>query len=263
MGKIRTRTIGLVEEEKDQKDKQKVKNLEKKMAKKADKVVVEPKVDVQEAEQTEKKAKKAEKVVVEKKSQPALRHKKALAGLNLEKMYSVGEAVTILKKIKYANFDESVELHINAAAQGLRGEVELPFSTGKKVRVAIVSDALLTDIADGKLEFDVLISHPSYMPKLARFARVLGPKGLMPNPKTGTISDKPEEVAKKFMGGLLKWKGEAKFPLIHQMVAKISQDDKEIVGNVQAFIKAVGVSNIQAVFIKTTMSPALKLSIVA
>lgn len=261
MGKIRTRVIGNEDIEQDQKEKQKAKNLEKKMAKKAEKVVEEPKVDAENVVKQEKNVKKANKAVEKEGRKVGAKHKKALSAVKADKSYSLSEAVELLKKIKYAGFDESVELHINTAAQGLRGEVELPFSTGKKVRVAIVSDALLNDIADGKLDFDVLISHPQYMPKLAKFARVLGPKGLMPNPKTGTISDKPEEVAKKFQGGLLKWKGEAKFPLIHQMVAKISQDNKEIEGNVEMFIKAVGGTNIKEIYIKTTMSPALKLNI--
>ena len=99
------------------------------------------------------------------------------------------------------------------------------------------------------------------MPKLARFAKVLGPRGLMPNPKTGTISPKPEEVAKRFEGGLMKWKSEAKFPIVHQMIGKISLDDKAIAENVQAFIQAVGTAKVKEVFLKTTMSPALRISI--
>ncbi len=260
MGKIRTRVIGLEEVEKDQKEKQKAKNLEKKIVKKAE-AAVSADVVTQKETETEKKEKKTG--VAKAARAMGARHKKALASVKADKAYALEEAVALLKKIKYAGFDESVELHINTTSQGLRGEVELPYSTGKNVRVAIVSDALLSDIAGGKFEFDVLISHPSYMPKLAKFARILGPKGLMPNPKTGTISDKPEEVAKKFQGGLLKWKGEAKFPLIHQMIAKISQDDKEIIGNVEMFLKAVGTSAIKEVYIKTTMSPALKLNVTA
>jgi large subunit ribosomal protein L1 len=99
------------------------------------------------------------------------------------------------------------------------------------------------------------------MPRLAKFARVLGPKGLMPNPKAGTISTNPEEVAKKYSGGLLKWKTEPKFPLIHQSIAKVSQEDVQIVENAQKFLEAVGSQNISQVVIKTTMSPGLAISL--
>lgn len=110
------------------------------------------------------------------------------------------------------------------------------------------------------MDFDILITHPSFMPKLAKFARVLGPKGLMPNPKAGTISTNPQEVAKKYSGGLLKWKSEAKFPLVHQMIGKVSQDEAQIVENAVSFVDAVGRPNIQKVVIKTTMSPGLAIS---
>jgi len=111
----------------------------------------------------------------------------------------------------------------------------------------------------GKIEFDVLVTHPSFMPKLAKFAKVLGPKGLMPNPKAGTVSTKPEEVVKKFEKGMLRWKTEAKFPLIHQMIGKISFEEKKLIANAEKFIEAVGKTHIKNAFIKTTMSPSIKL----
>ena len=178
-----------------------------------------------------------------------------------DKVYGLSEAIALLKQIKYAKFDESIELHLNTTAEGLRGEVSLPHATGKTVRVAIVDEALLEKLAENKIDFDVLVSHPSFMPKLARYAKILGPRGLMPNPKTGTISLKPEEVAKKFAGGLMKWKSEVKFPLIHQMIGKISADDKAIAENVEGFIKSVGQDKVKTVFMKTTMSPALQISV--
>jgi large subunit ribosomal protein L1 len=99
------------------------------------------------------------------------------------------------------------------------------------------------------------------MAKLAKYARTLGPKGLMPNPKSGTVTPNPEEVAKKFSKGVLRWKGEPKFPLIHQLIGKVSLEDGAIAENAKAFIAAVGKPHIQAAFIKTTMSPGLKLDL--
>ncbi|MDP2673135.1 MAG: 50S ribosomal protein L1, partial [Nanoarchaeota archaeon] len=109
-------------------------------------------------------------------------------------------------------------------------------------------------------DFDVLISHPSFMPKIMKFAKILGPKGLMPNPKNGTISEKPEEVAKKVKSGVLKWKSEVKQPLIHQQIAKLSYDEKKIEDNIKTFIESVGRNNIQEVFITSTMSPSIRIN---
>jgi len=150
---------------------------------------------------------------------------------------------------------------MNVEKTGLRGEVELPHSTGKTVRVAIVNDTVLEQLANGKIEFDVLITHPSFMSKLARFAKVLGPKGLMPNPKAGTVSTTPEEVAKKFMKGTLRWKTEPKFPLIHQMIGKLSYDSKNLSENAQSFINAVGKAHIKRMFIASSMGPSLEIEI--
>ncbi|MFZ1549512.1 MAG: 50S ribosomal protein L1 [Microgenomates group bacterium] len=264
MGKIRTRVIGLEDVEKEQKKEQKKRAQEKKIVTKTAPEQEEIKDSTAEVStEAVEKPKKIKKVVIKetKKRTRGKNYRGAKDQVKQEKVYALDEAVSILKKIKYAKFDESVELHINTTAEGLRGEVSLPHSTGKTVRVAIVDDALLDKLAENKIDFDILVSHPSFMPKLARYAKVLGPRGLMPNPKTGTISPKPEEIAKKFAGGLMKWKSEAKFPIVHQMIGKVSLDDKAITENVQTFIQAVGPAKIKEVFIKTTMSPALRISV--
>ena len=116
-------------------------------------------------------------------------------------------------------------------------------------------------LESGKIDFDILLATPEMMPKLVVFARILGPKGLMPNPKAGTVSMKPEEVVKKFEKGMLRWKTEAKFPLIHQMIGKISFEEKNLIANAEKFLAAVGMSHIQNAFIKTTMSPSVKLEL--
>jgi large subunit ribosomal protein L1 len=163
--------------------------------------------------------------------------------------------------MKSANFDQSVELHLNVDQVGLKGEVNLPHPVGKSVRVAVADEKVLADIEKGKLEFDVLITHPSFMSRLVRFAKILGPKGLMPNPKAGTISEKPEEVVKKFSRGVLRWKTEPKFPLVHQMIGKISFEEKALVENTERFLDSVGQAHITSAFIKTTMSPSIKLDL--
>lgn len=265
MGKVRTRILGLEDIEEQQKLEQKKRAAEKKAEK------GESDGDVSESNMSEEKsAKKSMKKKDEEagfnpkkgKTHPkSVNYKKAAKQVEADKVYKIAEAVSTLKKIAYAKFPESIELHLNVQKQGIKGEISLPHSTGKSVRVKIVDDAALEAIEAGKLDFDVLVAHPSYMPKLARFARVLGPKGLMPNPKAGTVSPNPEEVAKKFEKGTMQWKTEAKAAVIHQMVAKASLEDKAIEENIVAFLEAVGRANIKSVFIKSTMSPALKLDI--
>ena len=292
MGKIRTRILGLEEVEKEQKQEQKQRAEEKKHEKKTRSVEAslvkkiraqglkggERMVTVEVDEKAAAKMEKAEKLIhgadlpkaIDKKAKKLKKTKARIRGksylrakksINRKKTYSLNDAISLLKKMKFAKFDESVELHINLAEGGLKGEVTLPHATGKVTRIKIVDDKLLLEIEKGKLDFDILITHPSYMPKLARFAKVLGPKGLMPNPKAGTISPNPEEVAKKFMKGNMRWKSEPKFPLVHQMIGKISFTDKELIENAKMLLDSVGKGKIQSAFIKTTMSPSLKLDV--
>lgn len=212
------------------------------------------------AAEAPKAEKKAEKKPAVKKARGA-KYAKAVKMVDAKKKYTVEEAVALVKKMKFSSFDESVEVHLNVDKTGLKGEVELPHSTGKTVRVAIVSDKVLDELTNGKINFDILITHPSFMPKLAKFARVLGPKGLMPNPKAGTISPNPEEVAKKFEKGTLRFKTEGKFPLIHQMVGKLSHEDKALVENIKAFIEVVGKPHISGAFVTSTMTPSVQLDL--
>ena len=255
MGKIRTRILGLADIEKQQKEEQKVRSSEKVTSAESVEVVTPEKTKVKKENEA-----KVAKVNVSKKvrGKKYIQAKKAMGD---KKKMKLLEAVELLKKAKYASFDESVDLHMNVEKTGLRGEVELPHSTGKTVRVAIVNDTVLEQLANGKIEFDVLITHPSFMSKIARFAKVLGPKGLMPNPKAGTVSTTPEEVAQKFMKGTLRWKTEPKFPLIHQMIGKLSFDSKKLTENAQAFINAVGKEQIKRMVITSSMGPSVEIEI--
>jgi large subunit ribosomal protein L1 len=246
MAQSKTRTLGLED---------------LKLAKTDESVTDEKTVKAEGAAVEEKPVKK----VVEKKSGvkkvKGVKHVKAQKMVDVKKKYTLEDAVALVKKMKYASFDESVEIHMNVDKTGLKGEIELPHSTGKTVRVAIVSDTVLDELTNGKINFDILITHPSFMPKLAKFAKVLGPKGLMPNPKAGTVSPNPEEVAKKFQKGTMRWKTEGKFPLIHQMVGKVSFEDKMLVENIKAFIAVVGKPHITEAFVTSTMSPSVRLDL--
>lgn len=180
-----------------------------------------------------------------------------------KKIYSLTEALELLPKLKISSFDETVELHINTIEGGISGQVVLPHGTGKKIRVAIADDALIAAVEKGTIDFDVLIAEPSFMPRLAKVARFLGPRGLMPNPKNGTISPKPEEVAKKFEGGLVNFKTEAKAPIMHLIVGKLSFGEKKLSENIKTLINALPELKVKNATLKSTMSPAIKLDILS
>lgn len=228
------------------------------------KKTAETKEATEKSEGTAKVAiKKESSKTQKKKGQPGRGKKyKAIAKTaDKAKKYTTEDAVTLLKKMKYVKFDESVDVHLNLLKEGVKGEIELPHSTGKTVRVAVLDDKVLAALENGKIEFDILITHPSFMPKIAKFAKILGPKGLMPNPKAGTISANPEEVAKKFMKGMLRFKSESKFPLMHQIIGKLSYEDKKLVDNIKAFVAAVGKANIKEAYVASSMSPSVRLDL--
>lgn len=184
------------------------------------------------------------------------------AKVDRAKLYPVQEAVKLLKATNITSFDATVTLHLNLVTEApTRVELTFPHLAGRAKRVAIVSDALLKDIEKGKLDFDILLTTPAFMPKLAKFAPVLGPKGLMPSPKSGTITPDPESRAKEFAGGKTVVKAEPKFPLMHITVGKISQKGEELVANIAAVFEAVKPKNIAKATLASTMSPGIKLQL--
>lgn len=210
-----------------------------------------------------KKAKKQKKARVRGK-----KYQEAVALVDRAKLYPVPEAIELMKKTSFTKFDGTVELHINLSTVSLgdkkdmRGAVSLPHGTGKSVRVAIADDAILEEVAKGTLNFDVLVAHPSMMPKLARVAKILGPRGLMPNPKTGTVGEDPEKLAEALKTGKVNFKTEPDQPVIHMTIGKVSFEDKKLAENIGAVLNAVGRGKIAKATLAATMGPGIKLAIV-
>lgn len=188
--------------------------------------------------------------------------KTALSKVDRTKLYTVEDAVKLIKETSITSFDATVTLHLNLSKDApSRVELTFPHLAGTAKRVAIADDKLLKDLDAGKLDFDILLTTPAFMPKLAKYARILGPKGLMPSPKSGTITPEPEKRAKEFAGGKTVVKAEAKFPLMHVTVGKTSQKPAELVANIQALLKAVKSKNIDKATLASTMSPGVKLQV--
>lgn len=176
-------------------------------------------------------------------------------------LYKVEDAVEAIKSATYSKFDGTMELHLVVKKTGVNVQATLPFSSGKTKKIEIADEKTLAKLKEGKIDFDLLLATAEMMPKLAMFARLLGPKGLMPNPKNGTVI-KTEKDADKFKGNLVTLKTEREAALIHTSFGKVSQDTKELVKNVEAIINALGGSkSIIRAYMKSTMSPSVKLVI--
>lgn len=185
-----------------------------------------------------------------------------LAKIDREKEYTLNEAVATVKDLKSAKFDETVELALNLnvdprhADQMLRSSVVLPHGTGKKVTVAVFAkdakideakeagadlignDELLAKIQEGQIDFDIVIATPDMMGVLGRVARILGPKGLMPNPKTGTVTPNIAEAVKNAKGGQVNFRTDKKGN-IHAGVGKVSFSAEQLEENLQTFLAKI------------------------
>jgi len=217
------------------------------------------------------------------------KYRKAAESVEKNKIYELSEAVKTVKAASISKFDGGVEIHINLgvdpkhADQNIRGSISLPHGTGKSVRVAVfadddgvktaksagadiaANDDFLNTLQKGEIEFDVLISTPQNMPKLGKFAKVLGPKGLMPNPKSGTVTTDIEKAVKEAKAGKVEYRVD-KAGIVHLLVGKVSFDDKKLQENIEVVLKAVKEAkpaSVKADYIKSvsltpTMGPGIK-----
>lgn len=205
---------------------------------------------------------------------------------------TVNQAVEFLKENARKNFDETVELHIHLGVdpqqsdQTVRTVLQLPAGPAKQQRIAVFAEAeqhaavkeagaalvggeeLIEQVKkSGSLQADVVVATPAMMPKIATVARILGPQGLMPNPKTGTVTPDPAKVVRELQGGKLTVKMD-QLGNIHEAVAKISWEAERIVENIEAVIEAIKAARpatmkgqlIRSCTIATTMSPGIKVS---
>jgi len=277
MGKIRVKAFGDEAEEKKQKEKLNRKKEEKlSRAKSASGGTAEVETEEKAVESEAKanlstneekvatpqpKKEKKEKFQKKQKAFHSTQYTALTKQVDRSKTYSLSESLELLEKLQRNKFDETVELHINTVSTGISGNVTLPHGTGKKTKVAIATDTLIAEIEKGIINFDILVAHPEFMGKLAKVAKVLGPRGLMPNPKNGTITQNPEDVVKKYEGGQINFKTEAKSPIMHLTVGKMSFGAKKLSENIESMLKAIKKSNIANITLKSTMSPGIKLKI--
>lgn len=194
--------------------------------------------------------------------------------LDRTKSYPLNEAIDLVKKLSYSKFNATLEAHINTAQTGIRGLVSLPFASGRKLRIVAFGKGAETSGADvagseetieelnkGKINFDIVVTTPEWMPKLAKIARILGPRGLMPNPKNGTITDDLKKVVEGFQAGKTEYKTEAKAPVIHIALGKVNQPNEELSANIKTLLQTVGKTKVKKVSLSPTMGPSVKLDL--
>lgn len=218
------------------------------------------------------------------------RHKENIEKTKNKTYSNFNEAIKTLKKTATAKFVESVELHANLnidpkyADQQLRTTVTLPHGIGKQVKIAVLTndenyaeatkagadivgnDELIENITKGNIDFDLLIATPNMMPKLAKLGRVLGPKGLMPSPKSGTVSSTLTTTLTDFKKGKFEYKTD-KTGIVHVIIGKINFTEQQLIENLQSFYNSIEKnrpSGVKGKYFKSlsiccTMGPSIKL----
>lgn len=222
-------------------------------------------------------------------SKPTKRMAKTHAGIDARKLYALEEAIGLLKQRAAAKFDETIEVAMNLGVdpkypdQQVRGVCNLPNGTGKILRVAVFArdkkadearaagadvvgaEDLFETINGGKIEFDRLIATPDMMPLVGRLGKILGPRGLMPNPKVGTVTADVTKAVKDSKGGAVEFRVE-KAGIIHAGVGKASFTDQALVENIRAFVDAVNKARpsgakgtfVRKVAVSSTMGPGVR-----
>lgn len=218
--------------------------------------------------------------------------KRAMELVDSEKVYSIDEAIKLMKEVSFANFDETVEVsyHLNVdprhADQQIRGAMVLPNGTGRTQKVLVIAEGeqaeeakeagadyvgsqeYLEKIEQGWFDFDVIVATPNMMGQLGRLGRVLGPKGLMPNPKTGTVTMEVGRAVEEIKKGKIEYRVDKQSNL-HAIIGKVSFEDDKLIENFNALhdviLKArpaaVKGRYIHNLAISSTMGPGIKVSV--
>ena len=222
----------------------------------------------------------------------AKKYKAAVALFDRDQQYTPGEAVAIVKKTASKKFDESVDVAVRLgvdprkADQTVRGTVALPCGTGKTVRIAVIAagdaaaearaagadfvgaDDLAQEIEKGMMDFDLMIATPDMMPLVGRMGRVLGPRGLMPNPKSGTVTTDVGRAVSEFKGGKVEYRTD-RYGNVHVIIGKASFSEADLERNLRAVLDelqrakpaAAKGKYMKKISISTTMGPGVKVDV--
>jgi large subunit ribosomal protein L1 len=218
------------------------------------------------------------------------KYQDAIRRFDRQRLHGPGEGVDLVKNLAHARFDETVEMAVRLgvdprkADQIVRGTVGLPAGTGKAVRVAVFatgpaaaeareagadvvgSDDLVARVQGGFLDFDVAIATPDQMGQVGKLGRILGPRGLMPNPKTGTVTPEVGRAVREFKGGRVEYRTD-RYGNIHVPIGKVSFDRKALLTNLRAVVEELNRAKpasakgkyMKGITVSSTMGPGVKL----
>ena len=213
----------------------------------------------------------------------------AIKQIDKKKIYSTKDGVELIKKINQTKFDASIDIAIklnldtSKAEQQLRGTISLPHYYGKQIKILAITDEIsneeakklgikvgqtdvINEIKDGQIDFDLIITVPKFMPSLSKLGKILGPKGLMPNPKLGTVTTNIVKTINEFKKGKNQYRTDT-YGNVHMKIGKISAPTNDIVENIDmliSFIKSKRPATVKGDYIKnitisSTMGPSIKL----
>jgi large subunit ribosomal protein L1 len=264
-----------------------------KAGKRSIKAVQESEKKVLKEEKKQLQAEQPAKIVKPKKRKSKLekrskKYKKTYELIDRSKIYTPEEAVKLIKTLNPTKFDATIEVHValnvdpKHADQNIRDILVLPNGNGKNVKVAVFSnddkackeagadyygiDTIIKMIEKNNLDFQILITTPTLMPQLSKFARVLGPKGLMPNPKSGTVTNDIFKAISESKAGKIEYRVDS-YGIVHVALAKVSFSEQQIIENLHALLnniknnkpQSVKSNYLKSIYLTTTMGPSIKL----
>ncbi len=242
----------------------------------------------QSAEKSVEKPKQKQNPTRPRSERRAKGYKESAKKIEKGKAYDLKEAIALAVSTSHVSFDATVELHARLnvdprqADQNIRDSIVLPSGTGKTVRVGVFADAedantakkagadiagedkLLQELEKGSIAFDILIATPSMMPKLSKYARILGPKGLMPNPKSGTVTNDIEKAVKEAKAGKIEYRVDES-GIIHAPIGKVSFGEDKVLNNATELLRSIKSNKpsslkgsfVKSIYVTTSMGPSI------
>jgi large subunit ribosomal protein L1 len=200
-----------------------------------------------------------------------VRSKKYLAAkANVEpgKQYQLEEALELVKKVSLSKFDGSVEVHLKVAkkkgknvSESPKGVFHLPHGSGKEKRVIVLDEGKIEEIAKTKkIDFDIAIATPELMPKVGKVAKILGPKGKMPDPKLGTVTNDPKKAIEEIHQGKIEYRIDAQNQ-VHQIIGKVSWENAKLLENAKVVMSAFPKTRLESAYLAASIGPSIALDL--
>ncbi|MBI4175339.1 50S ribosomal protein L1 [Candidatus Berkelbacteria bacterium] len=197
------------------------------------------------------------------------RYQEHVAKVDARRAYPLTEAVDLAKQTAYGKFDASLDIHVRLspprgkkdAGERFRTVVVLPHGTGKEPKIGVLDEALIEQIKQrGDTDFDILLASPALMPKVAQIAKILGPKGKMPNPKIGTVTDQSDEAKRAILSGRIEMRADAQH-ILHQAIGRVSWPTEKLVQNLEALFASLPRHRLQTGTLAATMGPGIRINL--